>query len=334
LAKRGKVTEEQIDVMLNKQLEPLVDMKKAVSSVDFAIEAVPEIMDIKKSVFKELDEYTSDHVILATNTSNMSITEIAKATNREDKVVGTHFFNPPPIMKLVEVIKGEKTSEETMQVAFDLMKRIGKIPVRVGKDSPGFIANRVTAPMIALLGAILDQKVAVPEEIDAMMKKEGLPMGSYELLDYVGLDIVCHGQDYYSKTLSPDYAPAKAFEALVKDEKLGMKTGKGIYDWSKGRPKIDLSKSTDEIDPLDFTVVEVNEGIKLVEEEVCTPKDVDVAMIYGYNRAKGPFEMAKDIPQETLKDRLEKLAQKFNKRIFEPTKTIREGKLGELLRKV
>jgi enoyl-CoA hydratase/3-hydroxyacyl-CoA dehydrogenase len=330
---KGELTEEELDKIMNEQLTTAVDMKDAASDIDFAIEAVPEIMKIKKEVFADLDKYAPKHAILASNTSNMSITEIAKATKREEKVVGTHFFNPPTIMRLVEVIKGEKTIEETMQVAVDLMKIFGKIPVRVEKDSPGFIANRVIASTIALLGAILDQKVAMPEEIDAMMKKFGQPMGPYELLDYVGLDVVYDGGIYFSKILYPDYAPAKAFETLVKDGHLGMKTGKGVYDWSRGRPKIDLSKSTDKLDPIDLMSVEINEGIKLVEEGVCTPKDVDIAMKYGYSRAKGPFEMAEDIPHDLLKDRLEKLAHKFNKKIFEPTETIKDGRLGELLKK-
>jgi len=330
---KGKLTKEEVDKMINEQLTTAVDMKDAAADIDFSIEAVPEIMKVKKEVFADLDKYAPEHAVLASNTSNMSITEIAKATKREEKVVGTHFFNPPTVMRLVEVIKGEKTSEETMQIAIDLMKKFGKVPVRVEKDSPGFIANRIIAPTIALLGAILDHKVAMPEEIDAMMKKSGQPMGPYELLDYVGLDVVYDGGIYFSKVLSQDYTPAKAFETLVKDGHLGMKRGKGIYDWSKGRPKIDLSKSTDKLDPIDFAAVEINEGVKLVEEGVCTPNDVDLAMRYGYSRTKGPFEMAKDISQDILKERLENLAQKFNKKIFEPTKTIREGKLGELLKK-
>jgi enoyl-CoA hydratase/3-hydroxyacyl-CoA dehydrogenase len=213
---KNKITPEQMDKMLTEQLQPVVDIEKAVYDADVVIEVVPEDIGIKHSVFKELDKYAPKHAILASNTSMMSITKIAEVTNRPDKVVGMHFFNPPVIMKLVEIVKGEKTSEETMEVAFNLAKKLGKVPVRVEKDSTGFIVNRITAPNMALQLAILDRKLAQPEEIDAMMKQKAMmPMGPYELLDYVGLDVAYDTQQYCAQTLSPDYKPPQFLEQMV-----------------------------------------------------------------------------------------------------------------------
>ena len=327
---KGKITEEQLDKMMKEQLEGVVDMKKAVSDVDVVIEAVPEVMNIKKSVFKELDEYTKKDTILASNTSYMSISEFAKVTAKEDKVVGMHWFNPPTRMKLVEVIKGDKTSEETMKVMWDFTEKLGKVPVRVEKDVPGFIVNRITAPSGALFGAILDQKVAEPEEVDATLMQVGQPMGAYVLFDYVGLDILSHGQEYCAKVISPDYEPPKFLKDLVDKGDLGMKTGKGIYDWSAGRPQIDMSKATDKIDATDAVAVQINESVKLLEQgAVKSPGDIDTAMKYGMNLPVGPFEMLGMF--DDLKGRLEGLAEKYNKEIFAPTKTIKEGKLEEFL---
>jgi 3-hydroxyacyl-CoA dehydrogenase len=249
----------------------------------------------------------------------MSISEFAKVTTKEDKVVGMHWFNPPTRMKLVEVIKGDKTSEETMKVMWDFTEKLGKVPVRVEKDVPGFIVNRITAPSGALFGAILDQKVAEPEEVDATLMQVGQPMGAYVLFDYVGLDILSHGQEYCAKVISPDYEPPKFLKDLVDKGDLGMKTGKGIYDWSAGRPQIDMSKATDKVDATDAVAVQINEGVKLLEQgAVKSPDDIDTAMKYGMNVPVGPFEMLGMF--DDLKGRLEDLAKKYNKEIFAPTR--------------
>jgi len=168
---KQKISPEQRDEML-KRLKTTVSIEEAVKDADFVIEAVPEVMDIKKSVFKDLDKFAPKDAIFATNTSNMSITEIAGATKRPDKVVGMHFFNPAVRMKLVEVTKGKKTSEDTMQVTYDLATKMGKAPVRVEKDSPSFIYNRVNAPVMLLLELILEKKLVSPEEFDGAFKEK------------------------------------------------------------------------------------------------------------------------------------------------------------------
>jgi len=325
LTKKGKVSKELADKIDSGLLIPCVDLKEAVSSADLIIEAVPEIVALKKETFKDVDKYAPVHAILASNTSSISITDIASATGRPDKVLGLHFFNPVIIMKLVEVIRAEKTSEEAMQAAYDFCIKIKKIPVRAEKDVPGFIVNRINAPTHILRGCIIDNGIAQPEEIDALMRKTGLPMGPFELLDFVGLDVHRHILLYYAENLHSDYQPYNILEEKVKSGHFGKKTGQGFYDWSKGRPEIDLSKATDKVEPFDFTAVQTNEAAKLVELGVCRLEDIDKALLNASGLKKGPISAAQETEPAELTERLEKLAERFNKTIFKPAKMIKEG---------
>jgi enoyl-CoA hydratase/3-hydroxyacyl-CoA dehydrogenase len=321
---KQKISPEQRDEML-KRLKTTVSIEEAVKDADFVIEAVPEVMDIKKSVFKDLDKFAPKDAILATNTSNMSITEIAEATKRPDKVVGMHFFNPAVRMKLVEVTKGKKTSEDTMQVTYDFATKMDKAPVRVEKDSPSFIYNRVNAPVMLLLELILEKKTVSPEEFDAAFKAV-LPMAPYELLDFVGIDVAYHSLKYLHDKLSPEYR-STALEQKVNAGNLGKKTGKGFYDWSAGRPTIDTSKATKEFGLNDLIALQVNEATKLLDEGVAkSAADIDNAIVNG-GGGFGPFQLAKGIGYPELVKRCEALAQKFNVNVFKPTDTMKKGKI-------
>src|SRR5690606_2923475 len=207
--------------------------------------------------FADLDKFAPKHTILASNTSNMSITDIAAATNRPDKVIGYHFFNPAILMKLVEVIKGKDTSDESIQIGYDISKKIKKVPVIVKKDSPGFIFNRVNEPTLLLLSKILEAGHPSPEEFDAAFKPL-MAMAPFELVDYVGIDVAVHGMEYFASVLSKDYKPSKAILSYLKSGNLGKKTGKGFYDWSKGRPSIDLTKASKEFDINQLIALQVN----------------------------------------------------------------------------
>lgn len=325
LMKKGKVTSEHFDKIQKELFKPCVDLNEAVREADIIIEVIPELLDLKKETFKAIDMAAPKHALIASNTSSISITDIATATSRPEKVLGLHFFNPVVIMKLVEVIKAEKTSEETMQTGYDFCKKINKIPVRAEKDVPGFIVNRVNAPTHILRGAVMDQGLATFEEIDALMKKEGLPMGPFEMLDFVGLDVHRHVLLYYAENLHPDYKPYKKLEECVSAGNFGKKTGKGFYDWSKGRPVIDLSKATKNLEPMDLSAVQINEATKLVEMGVCKLEDIDTAMLNASGMKVGPIAVAKEQDPADLTKRLENLASKFGKEVFKPTKMIREG---------
>jgi enoyl-CoA hydratase/3-hydroxyacyl-CoA dehydrogenase len=325
LVKKGRVPQDVYDKIQKELLHPCVQLSEAVAEADLVIEAIPEVLDLKRQAFAEMDRSAPAHTILASNTSTMSITKIAQATKRPEKVVGLHYFNPAVIMKLVEVIRGEKTSDETMQVAYDFCLKNNKIPVRVEKDVPGFIVNRVQAPSAVLLGAILDEGIAQPEEIDALMRSLGMPMGPCELMDFTGLDINYHASRYFTDAVHPDFAPARTIEEKVNAGALGKKTGKGFFDWSQGRPQVDLSRATSKVDPLDLLAVQINEATKLIEMGVCSAEDVDTAIVNGTGNKIGYMAMAKGQDPEELAKRLDGLAERFNKEIFRPTKMIREG---------
>ena len=229
---KEKITQENKQSTLG-NLSKITDLKKGVEAADLVVEAATENMDIKLSIFKDMDQHAPQHCILSTNTSSISITKIAAATNRADRVIGMHFMNPVPIMKLVEVIKGYSTSDKTLDTIMELSKNIGKIPVEVN-DFPGFVANKILMPMINEAIITLHEGVAGVEEIDTVMKL-GMahPMGPLQLADFIGLD-VCLAilkvlQDGFG---NPKYAPCPLLVNMVTAGKLGVKSGEGFYSWN------------------------------------------------------------------------------------------------------
>ncbi len=204
--------------------------------VDFVIEAVIEDLDLKKSVFKELDELCAPEVILASNTSSMSLTEIAAATNRPDRVCGMHFFNPVPLMRLVEVIRGYATSDDTIETTTALAQKMGKTTVEVRKDSPGFIVNRIMIPHMIEAIKIVEEGIASIEDVDIAVKN-GLnyPMGPFELMDLTGIDIAYFVTEYFYKELNKEskWASPNLLKTMIRANRLGRKTGGGWYDYSK-----------------------------------------------------------------------------------------------------
>jgi len=325
LVAKGKVPAEHSDKIKSELMVPCTDLEEAVKEADLVIEAIPELMDLKKETFQAMDAAAPDHTIFASNTSTMKITDIASATNRPEKVLGLHYFNPAVIMKLVEVIKGEKTTEETMQIGYDFVNKISKVPVKVHKDVPGFIVNRVQAPSGVLLGCLLDKQIAEPEAVDAIFRNMGSPMGPYETMDYTGLDISYHGSAYFAEAIHEDFRAGETLTAKVKANELGKKTGKGLFDWSAGRPEIDVSKATDKLDPMDLVAVNANEATKIVAQGACALEDVDTAIMNATGTPFGPMALIKGIEPADLAARLEGLAEKFGKEIFKPTQMIKDG---------
>jgi len=231
---KGGLTEEDKAAALG-NITTFTDLSKGVSSVDLVVEAATENVEIKLSIFREMDAHAPAHAILATNTSSISITKIAAVTKRPTQVVGMHFMNPVPVMKLVEVIEGFKTEESVTKTILELSKNLGKVPA-LTKDYPGFIANRILMPMINEAIISLHEGVAGVEEIDTIMKL-GMahPMGPLQLADFIGLDVclailnVLH--DGFG---NPKYAPSPLLVNMVTSGDLGVKSGRGFYDYGHG----------------------------------------------------------------------------------------------------
>jgi len=229
---RGKLTQERADAAVAR-IQTTLDLAEAVKEADVVIEAVPENIELKKQVFKELDESSPEDAVLATNTSSFSITEIASATRKPDRVVGMHFFNPVPVMNLVEVIRGAATSDQTIQLVRDFATRLGKTPINVN-EAPGFVVNRLLAPFLNEAMFCLMEGTAEAKDIDTAIKL-GLnhPMGPLELADFVGLDTTLAILDYMHKeTGDSKYRPCPLLRKMVRAGHVGKKSGKGFYNYT------------------------------------------------------------------------------------------------------
>ncbi|GMW02259.1 MAG: hypothetical protein AMXMBFR84_33950 [Candidatus Hydrogenedentota bacterium] len=325
LREKGKVTPELFERIQRELIHTTTELKTAVADADLVIEAIPEVMSLKRQCFEQIDQYTPSHALLASNTSTMRITEIASATRRPEQVLGLHFFNPAVLMRLVEVIRGDSTGPEAIDSAYAFCQACGKIPVVVRKDVPGFIVNRVQAPSGVLLSCLADEGRIEPEGIDSVMRNLGMPMGPFELFDYTGLDINVNAMKYFAEAVHPDFSPGTVLSRMVDEGHLGKKTGRGFFDWTQGRPAIDLGKSAAGFDPLDLLAVNANEAAKLIEMDVCSAEDVDLAIVNGSGNTVGPMTLIRSIEPEELCNRLNGLSDRYGKEIFRPARLIREG---------
>jgi 3-hydroxybutyryl-CoA dehydrogenase len=231
--KKGEMTDVQMNEVLSR-IHPTLDLREAVSNADLVIEAVTENPELKKKVLAEADSLAKPDAIIASNTSSISISEIAAATKRPEKFAGMHFFNPPQLMKLIEIIRGAKTSDETLNTIVEVTKKMGKEPVVVKKDVAGFVVNRILIPALNEAINLVNEDVATPEDIDKAIKL-GLnwPMGPLTLLDYVGLDTTLAITEVMVKEINPKYQASPLLRQMVRAGLLGRKTGKGFYDWKK-----------------------------------------------------------------------------------------------------
>lgn len=232
--RKGTMSEQESKEILSR-IHPTLDMKEAVQNADLIIEAVTENPPLKKSVLAEADKYAPSHAIIASNTSSISITEIGAATKRPEKVCGMHFFNPPQLMRLIEIVRGLKTSDETVEAIRQVSSKLGKESVVVKKDTPGFIVNRILIPAMNEAVFLLAEGVAEPEDIDKAIEL-GLnwPMGPLKLLDYVGIDTTLFITDVMvNETGDPKFRPSSLLKQMVRANLLGRKTGRGFYDWTQ-----------------------------------------------------------------------------------------------------
>ncbi|ARS35137.1 3-hydroxyacyl-CoA dehydrogenase family protein [Pontibacter actiniarum] len=235
---KGNLTEEQKQQTLS-NVTTFTNMQEGVKDADLVVEAATENVDLKLKIFRDLDSYTKPEAILASNTSSISITKIASVTNRPDKVIGMHFMNPVPVMKLVEVIRGYSTTDEVTQQIMDLSKQLGKVPAEAN-DYPGFVANRILMPMINEAIYSLFEGVAGVEEIDTIMKL-GMahPMGPLQLADFIGLDVCLSILNVLHDGFgNPKYAPCPLLVNMVQAGHKGVKSGQGFYSWTHGTKEL------------------------------------------------------------------------------------------------
>lgn len=234
---KGRITQEEVDTIFGR-IKGVLDLKEAVKDADLVIEAIPEIVSLKLDTWREVEEAAPDHAIFASNTSSISITQMAAVTKRPEKFIGMHFFNPVPIMGLVEIIKGQATNDETVKTIEEVSKKVGKETVLVN-EAPGFAVNRILVP--ALLEAVhaIQEGVATVEDMDTSIRL-GLnwPMGPLTLLDFVGLDTTLHISDYFVDEFKDSkYRAPTLLRKMVRAGWLGRKSGMGFYDYSGEKPK-------------------------------------------------------------------------------------------------
>jgi enoyl-CoA hydratase/3-hydroxyacyl-CoA dehydrogenase len=287
---RGRMSQEDMDATLGR-INFTLDMKKAVGDAQLVVEAIPEIMDLKHRVWREVVEHAPEDAILASNTSSLSITEIAKAVDKPERFIGMHFFNPPAVMKLVEVNQGAETKPHTVYLVQKVAETMGKTPVWVKKDAPGFIVNRVLVTYLNEAAKLLN-KYSV-EQIDAAMQfKGGMPLGPFMLSDLIGLDIVYHILKVFEANLGPEYTPDPHISNLYEAKKLGRKTGEGFYSYAE-RPAV----TEDQAAGFDVDLLlkpYIAEAEKVLAEGIADEESIDTAMKLGCNLKKGPFELKKE----------------------------------------
>jgi enoyl-CoA hydratase/3-hydroxyacyl-CoA dehydrogenase len=288
LVEKNRIRPEQRDETLAR-IRLTTDLREACRNADIVIEAVFEDLDLKKQIFQELDQVSPKGTVLASNTSALPITKMAQATKRPDKVVGMHFFNPPMLMPLVEVIRADTTSDTTLEAALGLAKSLGKTVVVVRKDVPGFITTRVLGPYFEEAAWIHDGEGVPIEAIDASMRfRGGFPMGPFELADQVGIDVLHHLIQNAGRPMP------RSVQALIAEKKLGRKVGGGFYMYKTGRPH--LTPEMDQgFDPIRILAPVIAAAAELVAMDVAGPAEIDEAMRLGTAFPKGPLATADDL---------------------------------------
>jgi enoyl-CoA hydratase/3-hydroxyacyl-CoA dehydrogenase len=328
---KGKLGQGLTTLSLIKNLIIDKNLINSIKEADFIVEAIPEVMELKQDLFKELGQHAPEHAVLATNTSTMSISKIAEASNRPEQVIGMHFFTPIPLLRLIELIKGEKTSPE----AFNLGVAIGqKLPAlkgkryiaKIEKESPGFIVNRLTIATSLLFNWILDRATdkGIPYEKfdnDFVSSPELGPLAKW---DYLGLDIICDVMNYFVKEISPEFVPGKTLTNLLKAGNLGRKSGKGIYEWFEGKPKISFHEKAGLFSLEHYYAIQLNEGCRLLEEKIVSGyKVIDDTMLAGMDMP-GPFGAGKK-NYEKWSQMLDDLSEFTGIAYFRPCNLMKSG---------
>ena len=319
LVSKQKISQTEADDIFSR-IKPVVDLKDSVKDCQLVIEAVPEILDLKRKVYEELDQAANKDVIFASNTSTLPITEIANTTSRPEKFIGIHFFNPPQLMKLVEIIPGQKTAKEVVDLTLDFVKSVKKEPILCRKDVPGFIINRLFIPLVHEACYVMDRQQCQLTEIDSAVKfKLGFPMGIFELADFTGMDVIhkatieMHLRD--KKVINPH----PKIEQLYNEKKLGQKSGEGFYKYSADKyERIPLSEElAEKCNPIQIVANILNNAAWLITNQASDVAEIEKAAQLGLGLKKPLFETAKEYGISNIVNELKQLAEKHGQ-FYEP----------------
>ena len=302
LVSKEKISEEQQNEIFSR-IKPIVDLNEAVRDSDLVIEAVPEIMDLKKKVYAELDKVANDRIIFASNTSTLPITEIANTISRPDKFIGIHFFNPPQLMKLVEVIPGQNTQDSIVDLTIDFVKSVKKIPVTCRRDVPGFIINRLFIPLVHEACYVMERQKIQQTKIDSAVKyKLGFPMGIFELADFTGMDVIHKATIEMHLRDKKVILPHPRIEQLFNENKLGKKNGEGFYKYSDEKyERIELSEELSEKCERTQIIANIlNNTAWLVTNGASDIEEIEKAASLGLGLKKPLFETANEIGMKKI----------------------------------
>jgi enoyl-CoA hydratase/3-hydroxyacyl-CoA dehydrogenase len=312
LVEKKRVTQTEADKIFGR-INPTVDLKEVLKFCDLLIEAVPEDMNLKRKVYAEVDQYADPKTIYASNTSTLPITEMSLLARRPEKFIGVHFFNPPQLMQLVEVIPGKLTSQDTTNIAMDFIQRIGKQPVLCRKDVAGFIVNRIFIPLVHEALYCKDRDSVSLTQIDSAVKfKMGFPMGIFELADYTGLDVIHKATtEMYSRDKKV-INPHPRIKELFDEQNLGQKTGKGFYDYKGNKyERINLIDEPQIYNPIKLVAVAANNAAWLISNEICNIKDLDNALKFGMGLKQELFTTIENFGAEQIVQMLTDLYSKY-----------------------
>jgi enoyl-CoA hydratase / 3-hydroxyacyl-CoA dehydrogenase len=326
MVEKQKLSQSDADSIYGR-ITPVVDLKEALKGTDLLVEAVPEDMELKKKVYAEVDMYAEDKTVYASNTSTLPIGEMASLTSRPSRFIGLHFFNPPQLMPLVEVIPGHLTSSEIVNLSLDLIRNIGKEPVLCKKDVVGFIVNRIFIPLIHEAAYCLDRDKAEMTQIDSAVKfKMAFPMGIFELADYTGLDVVFKASKEMISRDKKVINPHPLIERLYSEKKLGQKSGSGFYNYGSDNKyeRVNLSeKEAEKYDPIAIVSVAANNAAWLLTNGVCDVGDLDKALRLGMGLKKPLFTIVEEFGLKKVLVTLENMSNKYGN-FYEPDAYLRK----------
>lgn len=312
LVEKNKINKQESDKIYYR-IKPIIDLKDALVNTDLLIEAVPEDLNLKKKVYAEVDQFANEKTIYSSNTSTLPISEISQLSDRPDRFIGLHFFNPPQLMKLVEVIPGTRTDKSIVDLGINFVKSLGKDPILCNKDVPGFIVNRIFIPLVHEAAYCLEGDGKSMTQIDSAVKfKMFLPMGIFELADYTGLDVIHKATvEMYSRDKKV-VNPHPKIEQLFSSGKYGKKSGDGFYSYGdKTYERIPLSEEqASQYDPIRILSVAINNAAWLISNNVCTKEDFEIAMRLGMGIKKDLFAIGKEFGYEKIVNTLNQLQEK------------------------